>query len=68
MGLTPDGEQHAAEVSPEKSSSLSNTIEMNVTTAQAIRSFAFWALVFGAAVRNASYHAISTHFIPMMVW
>jgi MFS family permease len=25
-------------------------------------------LVFGAAVRNASYHAISTHFIPMMIW
>jgi MFS family permease len=24
--------------------------------------------VFGAAVRNASYHAISTHFIPMMIW
>jgi MFS family permease len=24
--------------------------------------------VFGAGVRNASYHAISTHFIPMMVW
>ena len=25
-------------------------------------------MVFGAAVRNASYHAISTHFIPMMIW
>jgi MFS family permease len=39
-----------------------------VTAGQAIRSFAFWALVFGAGVRNAAYHAISTHFIPMMVW
>jgi hypothetical protein len=31
-----------------------------------MRSFAFgrW---FGAAARNASYHAISTHFIPMMI-
>jgi len=42
--------------------------EVDVTASQAIRSFAFWALVFGAAVRNASYHAISTHFIPMMIW
>jgi sugar phosphate permease len=66
MGLAPDGEQHATERNPEKPSS--DTAEVNITTAQAIRSFAFWALVFGAGVRNASYHAISTHFIPMMVW
>ena len=68
MGLKPDGEQHAAEANPEKSSSAPNTIEVNITTAQAVRSFAFWALVLGAGVRNAAYHAISTHFIPMMVW
>jgi MFS transporter, OFA family, oxalate/formate antiporter len=68
MGLKPDGEQHAAEANQEKSSSAPNTIEVNITTAQAIRSFAFWALVLGAGVRNAAYHAISTHFIPMMVW
>ena len=68
MGLTPDGAQRAAEVNPEKSSSPSNTTEVNITTGQAIRSFAFWALVLGAGVRNASYHAISTHFIPMIVW
>ena len=68
MGLKPDGEQHAAEANQEKSSSAPNTIEVNITTAQAVRSFAFWALVLGAGVRNAAYHAISTHFIPMMVW
>jgi sugar phosphate permease len=68
MGLSPDGDEHAAEVNLDKESVQSRILERNVTAAQAIRSFAFWALVFGAGVRNASYHAISTHFIPMMVW
>ena len=68
MGLSPDGDPHAAEITQEKNSARPRTVELNVTAAQAIRSFAFWALVFGAGVRNASYHAISTHFIPMMVW
>jgi sugar phosphate permease len=68
MGLSPDGDEHVAEVNLDKESVQSRILERNVTAAQAIRSFAFWALVFGAGVRNASYHAISTHFIPMMVW
>jgi MFS family permease len=68
MGLTPDGEREATGGNPGKPFSSSSTIEVSITTTQAIRSFAFWALVFGAGVRNASYHAISTHFIPMMVW
>jgi MFS family permease len=42
--------------------------EPDIDVRQAMRSFAFWALVFGAGVRNASYHAISTHFIPLMIW
>jgi len=62
MGLSPDGDQHAAEITEEKHSARPRTVELNVTAAQAIRSFAFWALVFGAGVRNASYHAISTQF------
>jgi OFA family oxalate/formate antiporter-like MFS transporter len=68
MGLRPDGD--APENLPEANSParLSSTSEVEVTAGQAIRSFAFWGLVFGAAVRNASYHAISTHFIPMMIW
>jgi MFS family permease len=68
IGLLPDGDEqpNAEDV---KLSSISNSAsETDVTASQAIRSFAFWALVFGAAVRNASYHAISTHFIPLMIW
>ncbi|MSP40756.1 MAG: MFS transporter [Deltaproteobacteria bacterium] len=66
MGLLPDGEsQQAFEVRTGDAQAKS---EVEITPRQAMRSFAFWALVFGAGVRNASYHAISTHFIPMMIW
>jgi len=68
MGLVPDGDDHAALPAEDKNTLPRRITEVDVTASQAIRSFAFWALVFGAAVRNASYHAISTHFIPMMIW
>jgi MFS transporter, OFA family, oxalate/formate antiporter len=68
MGLAPDGDDHAALPAEDKKNLPRRITEVDVTASQAIRSFAFWALVFGAAVRNASYHAISTHFIPMMIW
>ena len=68
MGLLPDGdcEPHARDQSSQPNRFGASTVDF--TAQQAIRSFAFWALVFGAGVRNASYHAILTHFIPMMIW
>jgi MFS family permease len=39
-----------------------------VTLAEALRSFAFWGSVMAAGIRNASYHAIGVHFVPLMVW
>lgn len=68
MGLLPDGETVPAPKPGDKKTAPAIIAETDVTAGQAIRSLAFWALVFGAAVRNASYHAISTHFIPLMVW
>ncbi|HKY07588.1 MAG TPA: MFS transporter [Candidatus Binatia bacterium] len=68
MGLLPDGGTTVGSSADPSPSRRPVIAEAEVTAAQAIRSFAFWALVFGAGVRNASYHAISTHFIPMMVW
>ena len=67
MGLLPDGETSAT-TSGDKQILRPAVAEAEVTASQAIRSYAFWALVFGAGVRNAAYHAISTHFIPLMVW
>src|SRR5262245_57475214 len=68
MGLLPDGDLQ--EETKDKNSAIKRNkpVEVDISASQAIRSFAFWALVFGAGVRNASYHAISTHFIPMMIW
>ena len=68
MGLHPDGETDLVAAPGDKQSHRPAVAEAEVTASQAIRSFAFWALVFGAAVRNAAYHAIATHFIPLMVW
>jgi MFS family permease len=68
MGLLPDGEERSGTSEQSHKSAHSRVVEAEVTPRQAVRSFAFWALVFGAGVRNASYHAISTHFIPLMIW
>jgi MFS family permease len=68
MGLLPDGAAPVHSQAPSQRANTNFTSEVDITAGQAIRSFAFWALVFGAGVRNASYHAISTHFIPLMIW
>ncbi len=68
MGLLPDGVAQTAIHGSARTSSAEKINEPEITVRQAVGSFAFWVLVFGAAVRNASYHAISTHFIPLMIW
>jgi MFS family permease len=68
MGLLPDGDSEAQVRHQSAPGNRPSVSEVDFTVRQAARSFAFWALVFGAAVRNASYHAVSTHFIPMMIW
>jgi MFS family permease len=68
MGMLPDGEVLAkspAEAGVKEQPSLRET---DVTVKEALRSFAFWGSVLAAGIRNASYHAVSVHFIPIMVW
>lgn len=68
MGLLPDGDP-APPTIRDKDGNIQPGREANdVTVAQALRSFAFWGSVLAAGVRNGSYHAISVHFIPLMVW
>lgn len=68
MGLLPDGDP-APPTTRDKDGNIQPGREANdVTVAQALRSFAFWGSVLAAGVRNGSYHAISVHFIPLMVW
>ena len=70
MGLLPDGDSPTATpANPLSQESASRSLkDMEVTTGEAFRSFTFWTLVFGNAIRNMAYHGISTHFVPMMVW
>ncbi len=42
--------------------------EVEVTVAEALRSFEFWGSVLAAGIRNGCYHAIAVHFVPLMVW
>lgn len=65
MGLLPDGRAPAA---PAREGSVAAPIEVEVTVREALGSFPFWGAVLAAGLRNASYHAISVHFVPIMVW
>jgi MFS family permease len=68
MGLLPDGDALPIVETGETSSAPKARTEVDVTVAEALRSFAFWGSVLAAGIRNGCYHAISVHFIPLMVW
>jgi MFS family permease len=69
MGLLPDGDNPSTSMEDRKNEPQRRApAEVDVTTGEAFRSFTFWTLVLGNAVRNMSYHAIATHFVPLMVW
>jgi MFS family permease len=68
MGLLPDGDAPVLSAAGEEGAAQPAITEVNVTVAEALRSFACWGSVLAAGIRNGSYHAISVHFIPIMVW
>jgi MFS family permease len=68
MGLVPDGDVVPDVETGMESPAPANRPEVDVTVAEALRSFAFWGSVIAAGIRNGCYHAISVHFIPLMVW
>jgi MFS family permease len=68
MGLLPDGDEPAGTVPGKEGQGQAYHAEVDVTVAEALRSFAFWGSVLAAGIRNGSYHAISVHFVPIMVW
>ena len=68
MGLLPDGDIPLEPAGSNPSVERQPMPETDVTLKEALRSFAFWGSVSAAGIRNASYHAISVHFIPLMVW
>jgi MFS family permease len=68
MGLLPDGDEVVRASPGADGATQPARAEINVTLAEALRSFAFWGSVLAAGIRNGSYHAISVHFVPLMVW
>jgi MFS family permease len=68
MGLRPDGDEPVLREAAGHAAEAGNKIEVDVTVAEALRSFAFWGSVLAAGIRNGSYHAIAVHFVPLMVW
>jgi MFS family permease len=68
MGLHPDGREPAPATTQHEGAERAAPVEVEVTVRQALGSFAFWGCVIAAGIRNASYHAISVHFVPLMVW
>jgi MFS family permease len=68
MGLLPDGDVPADPRWRKDTLGRANKADVDVTVAEALRSFAFWGSVLAAGIRNGSYHAIAVHFIPLMVW
>jgi MFS family permease len=68
IGLLPDGDAPASLQAGKDGQELAIQSEVDVTVAEALRSFAFWGSVLAAGIRNGSYHAISVHFVPLMVW
>jgi MFS family permease len=68
IGLLPDGDAPASPQAGKDGQEQAIQSEVDVTVAEALRSFAFWGSVLAAGIRNGSYHAISVHFVPLMVW
>jgi MFS family permease len=68
MGLLPDGDEPAGNAPGHEGRGQTVRPEVDVTVAEALRSFAFWGSVLAAGIRNGSYHAIAVHFVPLMVW
>jgi len=64
MGLLPDGDEPVRAQMGADGVVLTPKSEINVTVAEAMRSFAFWGSVIAAGIRNGSYHALAVHFIP----
>ncbi|HEX2228305.1 MAG TPA: MFS transporter [Candidatus Binatia bacterium] len=68
MGMLPDGDIPVKLRDNRGGEEQPSLKETDVTVREALRSFAFWGSVLAAGIRNASYHAVSVHFIPIMVW
>jgi MFS family permease len=66
MGLLPDGE--VAQANSSENTATYNDANADLTSRQAMKTWAFWLLVIAMTARVTCYSAVTVHFVPMMVW
>jgi MFS family permease len=66
MGLLPDGE--VAQANSLENTATYNDANADLTSRQAMKTWAFWLLVISMAARVTCYSTATVHFVPLMVW
>jgi MFS family permease len=66
MGLLPDGE--VAQASSSGNTTTDDNANADLTSSQAMKTWAFWVLVMAMTARVTCYSTATVHFVPMMVW
>jgi MFS family permease len=70
MGLLPDGDLASSNASEDASvdEATNKNLSAEVTSRQAMKTWAFWLLVLSMTARVTCYSTATVHFIPLMVW
>jgi sugar phosphate permease len=70
MGLLPDGETtpDLTSASPPANTVTNEKNKPDLTSREAMKTWAFWLLVLSMTARVTCYSAATVHFIPLMVW
>ena len=68
MGLLPDGEIKELTTAGAKTTDAAAKENAEVTSGQAMKTWAFWLLVVSMLARVTCYSTATVHFVPLMVW
>jgi MFS family permease len=68
MGLLPDGEIKELTTGRTRTADTATNEEAELTSGQAMKTWAFWLLVISMAARVTCYSTATVHFVPLMVW
>jgi sugar phosphate permease len=68
MGLLPDGEIRDLSTGRTGTADTATNEGAELTSGQAMKTWAFWLLVISMAARVTCYSTATVHFVPLMVW
>jgi MFS family permease len=68
MGLLPDGEIKELTTGRTGTADTATNEGAELTSGQAMKTWAFWLLVISMAARVTCYSTATVHFVPLMVW